>query len=68
MAEYVPVKAYISRALRRQAFAAFALRDTNYSRWTREQLEQWLEEVASHGELRRSQALDGEQGCEAHGR
>jgi hypothetical protein len=51
MAEYVPVKAYIPRHLRRRAFAAFAMLDTNYSRWTREHLERWLEELMAHGEL-----------------
>ena len=51
MADYVPVKAYIPRPLRRGAFAAFALLDTNYSRWTREHLERWLHEVAPQGAL-----------------
>jgi len=53
MADYVPVKAYISRALRRRAFAAFVMLDTNYSRWTREHLERWLEDVAPQDERSR---------------
>jgi hypothetical protein len=57
MAEYVPVKAYIPRTLRRRAFAAFALFDTNYSQWTREHLEAWLRQVTSQAIL-----LSGEEG------
>jgi hypothetical protein len=67
MADYVPVKAYISRALRRRAFAAFALLDTNYSRWTLEQLERWLQEAASTTELIKTQGREGEHLSEVHG-
>jgi hypothetical protein len=67
MADYVPVKAYIPRPLRRRAFAAFALLDTNYSRWTREHLERWLQEVASKGELIKTQGREGEHPSEVHG-
>ena len=46
MENVIPVKAYMTRSLRRRAFAAFAMRDTNFSRWTREQLEAWLKEIS----------------------
>jgi hypothetical protein len=38
----VKTQVYLPRALKRQAFAAFALRDLNFSRWARQQLEGWL--------------------------
>jgi hypothetical protein len=38
------IKAYVTKDLRRRAFAAFAMADTNFSRWTREALEHWLQE------------------------
>jgi hypothetical protein len=48
--ETAAVKAYLPKPLKRQAFAAFALRDLNFSRWAREQLEAWLQEIQTPGE------------------
>jgi hypothetical protein len=39
MERVVQVKAYIPRQLKRQAFAAFAMEETNFSRWVRQQLD-----------------------------
>jgi hypothetical protein len=44
MEEMTGTKVYLPQALKRRAFAAFALAGTNFSRWSREQLTQWLRE------------------------
>src|SRR5262249_36360959 len=45
MHEVVQVKAAIPRALKRRAFAAFALRDEKFAWWLRTHLESWLQDV-----------------------
>jgi hypothetical protein len=45
--DVVPVKAYIPRDLRRQAFSQFALRDMTFSAWVRAHLTQWLAETGT---------------------
>jgi hypothetical protein len=47
--EVTSVKGYISRDLRRRAFAQFALRDMSFSGWLRVHLSRWLEEVGELG-------------------
>jgi hypothetical protein len=42
--EMIATKVYLPKPLKRRAFAAFAMADTNFSRWTRECLERWLNE------------------------
>jgi hypothetical protein len=41
--EVAQIKAYVPKSLKRRAFSAFATLDLNFSRWTREQLEKWLD-------------------------
>jgi hypothetical protein len=54
------MKAYVPKALKRRAFAAFAMLDTNYSRWTREQLEKWLASNQQEGSIQTEEDC----GCE----
>jgi hypothetical protein len=59
--EVAALKAYVPRGLKRRAFAAFALLDTNYSSWTRQQLEQWLTTIEKQAIAQR----EGQPGAEA---
>jgi hypothetical protein len=43
--DVVPVKAYIPRDLRSQAFSQLALREMTFSAWVRAHLSQWLAEA-----------------------
>lgn len=43
--EIVQVKATIPRELKCRAFSALALRDEKFSRWLRNQLEDWLKKA-----------------------
>jgi hypothetical protein len=45
MEEMTGTKVYLPQALKRRAFAVFALTGTNFSRWSREHLARWLREV-----------------------
>ena len=42
------IKAYVPKSLKRRAFSTFATLDLNFSRWTREQLEKWLNDVSAN--------------------
>jgi hypothetical protein len=42
--EMAATKVYLPKPLKRRAFAAFAMAETNFSRWARENLERWLQD------------------------
>jgi len=56
--EMMATKVYLPKPLKRRAFAAFAMEDMNFSRWTREQLEKWLDARSAP----ESQAVLGQEG------
>jgi hypothetical protein len=50
--DVIAIKAYVPKALKRQAFAAFQFHDLNFGVWTRQHLERWLQEVGAPREPR----------------
>jgi hypothetical protein len=58
--EVAALKAYVPRALKRRAFATFALLDINYSHWTRQQLEKWLAAVEMEAKAQRAGWHEGD--------
>jgi hypothetical protein len=70
MPELAQVKAKIPKALKRQAFATFALQDEKFNRWLERELRAFVQEsdVLEHYHRERQQEADiVAAGKEAHG-
>jgi hypothetical protein len=63
MEDVVQVKALIPRRLKRQAFAALALRDEKFNRWLRTQMEALLQRVEAEKQESHDAQLAKTQAC-----